>query len=113
MVNIFVGVATDMTVKNNYIAKQLPVQAPQSPPYSKGDPIEYRVLPISSNLMSIVKWFLTLLSLTFAIIASCVAATHYQIPRTYQDAIPNIVVCRFGAREIASQGQEVKSASTS
>ncbi len=63
--------------------------------------------------MSIVKWFLTLLPLTFATIASCVAATHYQIQRTYQDAIPNIAVRRFGAREIAPQGQEVKSASTS
>jgi hypothetical protein len=29
------------------------------------------------------------------------------------DAIPNVVVRRFGAREIALEGQEVESASTS
>jgi hypothetical protein len=29
------------------------------------------------------------------------------------DAITKVVVCRFGAREIAPQGQEVEGASTS
>jgi hypothetical protein len=34
-------------------------------------------------------------------------------PHAINDAIPKVVVRRFGAREIAPQGQEVESASTS
>jgi hypothetical protein len=36
-----------------------------------------------------------------------------QLPPAPQDTIANVVVRRFGAREIAPQGQEVESASTS
>ena len=35
------------------------------------------------------------------------------VPANRRDAISNVVVRRFGAREIAPQGQEVESTSTS
>jgi hypothetical protein len=35
------------------------------------------------------------------------------LPRSPEDAIPKVVVRRFGAHEIAPQGQEVESISTS